>query len=78
VRIAHKTGTLSSVVGDAGILDLPNGRRYVAAVWVKRETPNDPRAEELIASLSQAAYEFWSAPGSAPPSRTDTTGSPQP
>jgi len=78
VRIAHKTGTLSSVVGDAGILDLPNGRRYVAAVWVKRETPNDPRAEGLIASLSQAAYEFWSAPGSAPPSRTDTTGSPQP
>ncbi|MFT0813359.1 serine hydrolase [Synechococcus sp. OH20] len=59
VRIAHKTGTLRSVVGDAGILDLPNGRRYVAAVWVKRETPNDPRAEELIASLSQAAYEFW-------------------
>jgi beta-lactamase class A len=60
VRIAHKTGTLSSVVGDAGILDLPNGRRYIAAVWVKRETPNDPRAEELIAKLSQAAYEFWS------------------
>lgn len=63
VRIAHKTGTLSSVVGDAGILDLPNGRRYIAAVWVKRETPNDPKAEELIAKLSQAAYEFWSAEG---------------
>lgn len=63
VRIAHKTGTLRSVVGDAGILDLPNGRRYVAAVWVKRETPNDPKAEELIAKLSQAAYEFWSAEG---------------
>ncbi|MEN9225584.1 MAG: serine hydrolase [Thermostichus sp. HHBFW_bins_43] len=59
VRIAHKTGTLRSVVGDAGILDLPNGRRYLAAVWVKRETPNDPRAEDLIASLSQAAYEYW-------------------
>lgn len=78
VRIAHKTGTLRSVVGDAGILDLPNGRRYVAAVWVKRETPNDPRAEELIAALSQAAYEFWSAPGSALPSGTDSTGNPQP
>ncbi len=63
VRIAHKTGTLRSVVGDAGIIDLPNGRRYLAAVWVKRETPNDTRAEELIASLSQAAYEYWSAAG---------------
>ncbi|MGQ9836882.1 MAG: serine hydrolase [Cyanobacteriota bacterium] len=60
VRIAHKTGTLRSVVGDAGIIDLPNGRRYLAAVWVKRETPNDTRAEELIANLSQAAYEYWS------------------
>lgn len=72
VRIAHKTGTLRSVVGDAGILDLPNGRRYVAAVWVKRETPNDPRAEELIASLSQAAYEFWAGDPTA------TTSSLQP
>ena len=72
VRIAHKTGTLRSVVGDAGILDLPNGRRYVAAVWVKREPPNDPRAEELIASLSQAAYEFWAGDPTA------TTSSPQP
>jgi beta-lactamase class A len=62
--------------GMPGSWILPNGRRYVAAVWVKRETPNDPRAEELIASLSQAAYEFWSAPGSAPPSRTDTTRQP--
>lgn len=60
VRIAHKTGTLRSVVGDAGLIDLPNGRRYLAAVWVKRETPNDARAEELIANLSQAAYEYWS------------------
>ncbi|MCJ2543131.1 serine hydrolase [Thermostichus vulcanus] len=60
VRIAHKTGTLRSVVGDAGIIDLPNGRRYLAAVWVKRETPNDAKAEELIANLSQAAYEYWS------------------
>lgn len=60
VRIAHKTGTLRSVVADAGIIDLPNGRRYLAAVWVKRETPNDARAEELIANLSQAAYEYWS------------------
>ncbi|MFS8861412.1 serine hydrolase [Synechococcus sp. B60.2] len=76
VRIAHKTGTLRSVVGDAGILDLPNGRRYVAAVWVKRETPNDPKAEELIAKLSQAAYEFWSAEGE--PTAAAAADSPQP
>ncbi len=84
VRIAHKTGTLRSVVGDAGILDLPNGRRYLAAVWVKRETPNDPKAEELIASLSQAAYEFWAGAGdptakdSIAPAVRSTLDSPQP
>ena len=41
--IAHKTGDIGTVLGDAGIIDMPNGKRYIAAVMVKRPY-NDPAA----------------------------------
>lgn len=58
-RIAHKTGNIRALVGDMGIIDLPNGRRYIAAVMVQRATPNDPAAERLIQQVSQTARDYW-------------------
>ncbi|MBW4492819.1 MAG: serine hydrolase [Oscillatoria princeps RMCB-10] len=60
--IAHKTGDIGSVLGDAGIVDLPTGKRYIAAVMVKRPH-NDPRAEELIRQFSSKVYQYFSHPG---------------
>ncbi|WP_232731615.1 serine hydrolase [Kamptonema formosum] len=60
--IAHKTGTIASMLGDAGIVDLPTGKRYIAAVMVKRPD-NDPRAEELIRQFSRKVYLYFSNPG---------------
>lgn len=59
--IAHKTGDIRSVLGDVGIIDMPNGKRYVAAVFVKRPS-NDPKARELIQKISRTAYQHlkWS------------------
>ncbi|MGB8698265.1 MAG: serine hydrolase [Thermosynechococcaceae cyanobacterium] len=54
--IAHKTGDIGSVVGDAGLVEMPNGQRYVATVMVKRPF-NDPRAQELIRKISAITYE---------------------
>jgi beta-lactamase class A len=54
--IAHKTGDIRSVLGDAGIIDMPNGKRYVASVLVKRPD-NDPKAKEFIQKMSQVAYQ---------------------
>lgn len=59
-RIANKTGDIRSLVGDVGIVDMPNGRRYLASVLVARETPNDPRAQEVIRQVSQTVYQYWS------------------
>lgn len=59
-RIAHKTGDIRSVVGDAGIIDMPSGKRYIATVIVKRPD-NDQRANELIRQVSRAAYDQFSA-----------------
>jgi beta-lactamase class A len=54
--IAHKTGDIGTVVGDAGLVGIPNGQRYVAAVFVKRPH-NDPRAQELIRQISKISYQ---------------------
>ena len=56
--IAHKTGDIKSVLGDAGIIDMPNGKRYIAAVLVKRPD-NDPRAKEFIQKMSKVAYQYF-------------------
>ncbi|MGK7898512.1 MAG: serine hydrolase [Xenococcus sp. (in: cyanobacteria)] len=54
--IAHKTGDIRSSLGDAGIVDMPNGKRYIVSVLVKRP-PNDPQAKILIQKISQTAYQ---------------------
>ncbi|ERN39983.1 beta-lactamase class A [Rubidibacter lacunae KORDI 51-2] len=60
--IAHKTGDIGSSVGDVGAIDLPTGKRYLAAVLVARPH-NDSRAQELIRNFSRRAYEhFINAP----------------
>jgi beta-lactamase class A len=55
--IAHKTGDIGSLVGDVGLIDMPNGKRYLAAVMVERPH-NDGRAQELIRQISHLTYKF--------------------
>lgn len=55
--IAHKTGNIGTAIADAGIVDMPNGKRYLIAAIVKRPH-NDPDAEELIREISRTAYQF--------------------
>jgi beta-lactamase class A len=45
--IAHKTGTIGTLLADVGLVDTATGRRYVAAVLVKRPRDDD-RANLLI------------------------------
>ena len=56
--IAHKTGNIGSVLADTGIVDMPNGKRYLASVMVKRPH-DDLAAEEFIRQISQAAYKSF-------------------
>jgi beta-lactamase class A len=56
--ISHKTGDIKSVLGDAGIIDMPNGKRYIATVLVKRPD-NDPQAKEFIQQMSKTAYQYF-------------------
>ena len=58
-RIHHKTGDIGTMLGDVGLIDIPTGKRYIAAVLVQRPH-NDPEAEKLISFISRAAYEQFS------------------
>jgi beta-lactamase class A len=54
-RIAHKTGDIKTSVGNTGIIDLTNGKRYILTILVRRP-PNDRRANQLIRDISQRIY----------------------
>jgi beta-lactamase class A len=63
--IAHKTGTIAISVGDVGLVDLPNGKRYAISALVKR-APNDRRAINLIQQTSRAVYQHFIQPPTPP------------
>ncbi|MBW4561048.1 MAG: class A beta-lactamase-related serine hydrolase [Mojavia pulchra JT2-VF2] len=69
--IAHKTGDIGTMLADAGLVDIPTGKRYIAAVMVQRPN-NDPRAEKLISAISRAAYQQFSQTGVIPSNTTTT------
>lgn len=78
-QIAHKTGDIGMAVGDAGLIDMPNGQRYVAGIVVKRPH-NDPRAQELIRAISKLTYKVFSerpVPRSQPAPAAEQPSQPQ-
>ncbi len=59
--IAHKTGDIKPVLGDVGIIDMPNGKRYIASILVKRPD-NSPKAKEFIQKASRITYQYFKNP----------------
>ncbi|BDA39425.1 serine hydrolase [Candidatus Atelocyanobacterium thalassae] len=55
--IAHKTGDIGTIIADAGIIDMPTGKRYIGAIFVERSY-DDPAGRELIQKFSKAIYQY--------------------
>ncbi len=55
-KIAHKTGEISTMVADAGLIELANGQSYLLVAMIQRPSDNQ-RAELLIRQLSQAVFK---------------------
>ena len=55
--IANKTGDIGFLVGDAGIINMPNGKRYLAAIFVRRPY-KDPQARHFISKISRLVYNY--------------------
>ena len=62
--IAHKTGDIGIMVGDAGVITAPSGARYIVSVQVERPF-NDRRANALIRVVSKGIYRCFSSDGTA-------------
>jgi beta-lactamase class A len=58
--IAHKTGTLGRLIGDAGIIEMPNGKLYLAGIFVRRSF-NDSRARSFVQQVSKLTYTYINA-----------------
>ena len=56
--IAHKTGDIGTIIADAGIIDMPTGRRYIGAIFVERDY-DDPAGRELIQNFSKTIYQYF-------------------
>ncbi|WP_353932312.1 serine hydrolase [Okeanomitos corallinicola TIOX110] len=78
-RAYHKTGDIGTMLADAGLVDIPTGKRYIAAVMVQRPH-NDPAAATLISSISKLAYQFFSQTAVTPriPTNSQPTNNLQP
>ncbi|HEX2692659.1 MAG TPA: serine hydrolase [Gemmatimonadaceae bacterium] len=56
-RVAHKTGEISTVAHDAGVIYLPKRKPYVLVVLTEWEPTGSGRSK-TIASISHTIYEF--------------------
>ncbi len=59
--IAHKTGDIGFLVGDAGIIEMPNGRHYLAGFFVRRPH-DDERGREFVRRVSHLVYDYLNQP----------------
>ena len=55
-RVAHKTGNITKIAHDTGIVELPDGSSYVLTV-LTRGFPKTEQANKVIAQISRAIYE---------------------
>ncbi|MFA6540675.1 MAG: serine hydrolase [Bacteroidota bacterium] len=57
VKVAHKTGSITNVQHDSGIVFLPDGRKYVLVVLSKNLKSN-AEGQKAIAEISKLIYDF--------------------
>jgi beta-lactamase class A len=60
-HIAHKTGDIGFIIGDAGIVEKPDGKLYLIGVFVRRPY-NDIRARYFVQQLSRLTYNHLNNP----------------
>ncbi len=57
VSVAHKTGSITGVHHDAGIVDLPDGRSYIL-VLLSKNLANFDEGTEQLAGISKTIYDY--------------------
>jgi beta-lactamase class A len=60
LKIAHKTGSITGVHHDSGIVFLPDGRKYVLVI-LSRKLADADKATEAMARVSEMIYQYMAA-----------------
>jgi beta-lactamase class A len=60
VKVAHKTGSITGVQHDSGIVFLPNGRKYVL-ILLSKNLENEDAGVSRMASVSKMIYDHVTA-----------------
>ncbi len=58
LKIAHKTGSITGVQHDSGIIYLPDGRKYVLVLLSKFEPADEKKIIEKMAEISRLFYDY--------------------
>jgi beta-lactamase class A len=61
VKVAHKTGNISHVQHDSGIVFLPNGRKYVL-VLLSKNLQKEDQAIKAMADVSEMIFKYVNNP----------------
>jgi beta-lactamase class A len=57
VKVAHKTGEITGVRHDSGIVYLPNGKKYVL-ILLSKELKDESAGVEAMANVSEMIYHY--------------------
>ncbi len=57
IKVAHKTGNITGVHHDSGIVYLPNGKKY-ALVLLSKKLENFEEGTKMLAEISKMIYEY--------------------
>jgi beta-lactamase class A len=60
-KVAHKTGELNTLLADAGLIELANGKKYIVVALVKRPDNNE-QAAELIRQVAEVVVASKKSP----------------
>lgn len=60
VKVAHKTGNITNVLHDSGIVFLPNGKKYVLVL--SKNLQKEEQAKKAMAEVSEMIYKYVTAP----------------
>ncbi|MEM0951140.1 MAG: serine hydrolase [Cyanobacteria bacterium P01_H01_bin.74] len=70
VEVAHKTGNIGTVLGDAGVFFLPDGRYYILSMFVERPF-NDQLPPQVFRDVSRLVYRHVKQQVSRPDNTAD-------
>ena len=61
VKVAHKTGSITGIQHDSGIVILPDGRKYVLILLSRFEPDDEKKAIAAMADASEMIYQYMIA-----------------